>query len=173
MSPFAANVYYVYIFFRVQDTRSMKLTTYTDFGLRTLMYLATLPEGELTSVAQVSRLYDISRNHLVKVVNQLAREGYLHAVRGKHGGIRLARSPKDINVGQVIRVLENNLKGVDCGSPACYLVPACRLRDALKLAMDAFLQVLEGYTLADLTGNREELMVIFSQLEVQTGNSPA
>ncbi|GHA08376.1 Rrf2 family transcriptional regulator [Oceanisphaera arctica] len=147
----------------------MKLTTYTDFGLRTLMYLATLPEGQLTSVAQVSSLYDISRNHLVKVVNQLAREGYIHAIRGKNGGIRLAKSSGDINVGQVIRALENNLNGIDCGSPACYLVPVCRLRDALKLAMEAFLQVLEGYTLADLTGNREELMVIFNQLEVQAG----
>jgi Rrf2 family transcriptional regulator, nitric oxide-sensitive transcriptional repressor len=157
----------------VQDIRSMKLTTYTDFGLRTLMYLATLPERELTSVAQVSRLYDISRNHLVKVVNQLAREGYIHAVRGKNGGIRLAQTPGDINIGQVIRALENNLNGIDCGSPACHLVPACRLKDALKLAMEAFLQVMEGYTLADMVGNREELMIIFSQLELQADQSPS
>ncbi|WP_417615941.1 Rrf2 family transcriptional regulator [Oceanisphaera sp.] len=143
----------------------MKLTTYTDFGLRTLMYLATLPEGELTSVAHVSEVYQISRNHLVKVVNQLAREGYIRAVRGKNGGICLARPQADINVGQVIRSLENNLNGIDCGSPACYLVRVCRLKDALKLAMEAFLQVMDGYTLADLTDNRDELMVIFSELE--------
>lgn len=143
----------------------MKLTTYTDFGLRAMMYLATLPKGELTSVAHVSNLYDVSRNHMVKVVNQLAREGYIHAVRGKNGGIRLARPPEEINVGQVIRALEHNLRGIDCGSPACHLVPVCRLRDALGLAMEAFLRVMESYTLADLVGNRDELMVIFERLE--------
>ena len=143
----------------------MKLTTYTDFGLRTLMYLATLPEGKLSSVAHVAKLYDVSRNHLVKVVNQLAREGYIHAIRGKNGGIRLAHPSGDINVGQVIRSLENNLNGIDCGSPACYLVKVCRLKDALKEAMEAFLGVMESYTLADLISNRDELMVIFSELE--------
>ncbi|MCT7654964.1 Rrf2 family transcriptional regulator [Oceanimonas sp. NS1] len=143
----------------------MKLTTYTDFGLRALMYLATLPRGELTSVARVSALYDVSRNHMVKVINQLAREGYVEALRGKNGGIRLARAPRDINAGKVIRLLEHNLRGIDCGSPACPLVPACRLRDALAEAMEAFLQVMEGYTLADLVDNRKELMVIFSTLE--------
>ncbi|WMC10055.1 Rrf2 family transcriptional regulator [Oceanimonas pelagia] len=146
----------------------MKLTTYTDFGLRALMYLATLPRGELTSVARVSALYDVSRNHMVKVINQLAREGYIHALRGKNGGIRLAKEPKDINVGRVIRLLEHNLRGIDCGSPACQLVPACRLRNALGQAMEAFLQVMEGYTLADLVGNRDELMTIFSHLEAES-----
>lgn len=143
----------------------MKLTTYTDFGLRAMMYLATLPAGELTSVAHVSALYGVSRNHMVKVVNQLARLGYIHAVRGKNGGIRLAKPAEQINVGQVIRALEHNLNGIDCGSPACHLVTVCRLKDALKLAMDAFLRVMESYTLADLVDNREELMVIFEQLE--------
>lgn len=143
----------------------MKLTTYTDFGLRTLMYLATLPEGELTSVAHVSNVYEISRNHLVKIVNQLAREGYIRAIRGKNGGICLAHKPADINIGAVIRTLESNIQGIDCGSPACYLVKICRLKDALKKAMDAFLAVMDGYTLADLIGNRDELMVIFSELE--------
>lgn len=143
----------------------MKLTTYTDFGLRTLMYLATLPEGKLSSVAHVSTLYGVSRNHLVKVVNQLAREGYVLAVRGKNGGIALGQAPSDINVGQVIRSLESNIKGVDCGSPACYLIRICRLKDALTEAMDAFLAVMDSYTLADLIGNREELMAIFNELE--------
>ncbi|WP_116475081.1 nitric oxide-sensing transcriptional repressor NsrR [Zobellella maritima] len=143
----------------------MKLTTYTDFGLRAMMYLATLPAAELTSVAHVSTLYGVSRNHMVKVVNQLARQGYIHAVRGKNGGIRLAKPAEQINVGQVIRSLEHNLNGIDCGSPACHLVRVCRLKDALKLAMDAFLRVMDSYTLADLVENREELMVIFEQLE--------
>lgn len=146
----------------------MKLTTYTDFGLRALMYLATLPEGELTSVAKVSALYDVSRNHMVKVINQLAREGYIYALRGKNGGIRLAREPGHINIGRVIRLLENNLSGIDCGRPACHLVPACRLRSALAEAMEAFLQVMEKYTLADLISNRDELLPIFSHLESES-----
>lgn len=143
----------------------MKLTTYTDFGLRTLMYLATLPEGELSSVAHVAKLYDVSRNHLVKVVNQLAREGYIKAIRGKNGGIRLGQAPENINVGDVIRSLENNINGIDCGSPACYIVRICRLKDALKEAMEAFLAVMGSYTLADLISNRDELMAVFSTLE--------
>lgn len=146
----------------------MKLTTYTDFGLRALMYLATLPDGELTSVAKVSALYDVSRNHMVKVINQLAREGYIYALRGKNGGIRLAREARDINVGRVIRLLESNLNGIDCGRPTCHLVPACRLKNALAEAMEAFLQVMEKYTLADLVSNRDELLPIFSHLEAES-----
>ncbi|NLJ93517.1 MAG: Rrf2 family transcriptional regulator [Aeromonadales bacterium] len=143
----------------------MKLTTYTDFGLRTLMYLATLPADKLTSVAQVATLYSVSRNHLVKVVNQLAREGYIKAIRGKNGGIKLGRPAQKINVGEVIRSLEGNLDGIDCGSPACYLVRVCRLKSALKEAMDAFISVMEEYTLADLIANEDELMVIFTDRE--------
>ncbi|ORP18088.1 transcriptional regulator, partial [Vibrio cholerae] len=76
---------------------------------------------ELSSVAKVSALYDVSRNHMVKVVNQLVKLGYLQSQRGKNGGIRMARSPDEINIGQVIRALEGNLDGIDCSSPVCHL----------------------------------------------------
>jgi len=142
----------------------MRLTSYTDFGLRALLYLATLPEGELSSVAKVSALYGVSRNHMVKVVNQLVKLGYLQSQRGKNGGIRMACSPATINIGQVIRALEGNLDGIDCGSPACQIVSACLLKRALKEAMDAFLAVMDGYTLQDLLANRDELQRVFGEL---------
>ncbi|PJG59126.1 Rrf2 family transcriptional regulator [Aeromonas cavernicola] len=139
----------------------MKLTSYTDFGLRALIYLATLPEGELSSVAKVSAMYDVSRNHMVKVVNQLVKLGYLQSQRGKHGGIRLACAPATINIGQVIRGLEGNLDGIDCHAPTCHIVSVCLLKGALKQAMAAFLTVMDGYTLQDLLANRSELQQVF------------
>lgn len=142
----------------------MRLSTYTDFGLRTLMYLATLPEGQLSSAAEVSSVYNISLNHLVKVAGQLKKLGYLEATRGKNGGICLALSAQDINVGLVIRQLENHLDGVDCSSTNCKLVPVCRLRKALALAMEDFLKVMDGYSLADLIANKEQLVPLFSDV---------
>ncbi|MBO0503240.1 Rrf2 family transcriptional regulator [Aeromonas veronii] len=142
----------------------MRLTSYTDFGLRALLYLATLPEGELSSVAKVSALYGVSRNHMVKVVNQLVKLGYLQSQRGKNGGIRMACDPATINIGQVIRALEGNLDGIDCGSPACHIVSVCLLKSALKEAMDAFLAVMDSYTLHDLLANRDELQRVFGEL---------
>ena len=142
----------------------MRLTSYTDFGLRALLYLATLPEGELSSVAKVSALYGVSRNHMVKVVNQLVKLGYLQSQRGKNGGIRMACDPATINIGQVIRALEGNLDGIDCGSPVCHIVSACLLKSALREAMDAFLAVMDSYTLQDLLANRDELQRVFGEL---------
>jgi len=136
----------------------MRLTSYTDFGLRALLYLATLPEGELSSVAKVSALYDVSRNHMVKVVNQLVKLGYLQSQRGKNGGIRMACAPETVNIGQVIRALEGNLDGIDCGSPACHIVSVCLLK------MNAFLAVMDSYTLQDLLANRDELQKVFGEL---------
>ena len=142
----------------------MRLTSYTDFGLRALLYLATLPEGELSSVAKVSALYGVSRNHMVKVVNQLVKLGYLQSQRGKNGGIRMACDPATINIGQVIRALEGNLDGIDCGSPVCHIVSVCLLKSALREAMDAFLAVMDSYTLQDLLANRDELQRVFGEL---------
>lgn len=141
----------------------MRLTSYTDFGLRALLYLATLPQGELSSVAKVSALYGVSRNHMVKVVNQLVKLSYLQSQRGKNGGIRINCEPADINIGQVIRALEGNLDGIDCSSPACHIASACLLKKALKKAMEAFLAVMDNYTLQDLLANRDELQQIFEQ----------
>ena len=143
----------------------MKLTTYTDYGLRALMFMACLPPGARSSVVEISNYYDISRNHMVKVVVQLVNLGYLSSVRGKNGGITLARLPRDIRIGQVIRDLESNLNGVDCGSPGCKLVPVCRLTNALKVGMEAFLAAMDEFTLSDLVNNADQIIAIL-QIDV-------
>ncbi|GAA5218104.1 nitric oxide-sensing transcriptional repressor NsrR [Corallincola platygyrae] len=136
----------------------MRLTTYTDFGLRTLIYLALLPRDQKTSIAEVSAHYQVSRNHMVKVIHQLAKLGYVSSTRGKGGGIRLGMPADEICVGDVVRALENALDGIDCNSPACCLTPSCRLKGVLKKAVNAFLAVLDEYTLAELIVNRDDLI---------------
>ena len=142
----------------------MRLTSYTDFGLRALLYLAILSQWFLSSVAKVSALYDVSRNHMVKVVNQLVKLGYLHSQRGKNSRIQMACAPETVNIGQVIRALEGNLDGIDCNSPVCHIVSVCLLKSALKEAMNAFLAVMDSYTLQDLLANRDELQKVFGEL---------
>ncbi|MEJ2347525.1 MAG: Rrf2 family transcriptional regulator [Gammaproteobacteria bacterium] len=131
----------------------MQLTRYTDYSLRVLMYLAVHPE-RLATITEISDAYDISRNHLVKVVHELGTLGFIKTQRGKQGGIRLARAPKEINIGEVVRRVEKNLDIVNCNEPACPILPACDLRDVLFEARDAFLSVLDSYTLDDLTAQQ-------------------
>ncbi|MGH6729931.1 MAG: Rrf2 family transcriptional regulator [Sphingomicrobium sp.] len=133
----------------------MKLTRYTDYALRVLMHLAVQP-GQLTSISTIARAYGISQNHLVKVVQDLRVTGYIDAVRGRAGGIRLARLPKEINVGEVVRHTEGGFDLVDCAH--CLIAPACALTAVLHRALGAFMDVLDGYTLADLTSSRSEAL---------------
>lgn len=125
----------------------MRLTRYTDFAMRTLLYLAARPD-RLCSIAEVARAYRISENHLMKVVNDLARAGYVASVRGRGGGVRLARPAEEINIGRVVRHTEGDIQLVDCGD--CVISPACALTGALGRALGAFFAVLDGYSLADL-----------------------
>jgi Rrf2 family nitric oxide-sensitive transcriptional repressor len=137
----------------------MRLTVYTDYSLRVLMYVALHPERRPT-IAEVSSSYAISRNHIMKVVYQLGVAGYIETVRGQSGGMRLARPARDIVLGEVVRRTEPDFALVSCFDPintACVITPACRLRGALHQAQSAFLAVLDGYTLADLIENREVL----------------
>ena len=130
----------------------MRLTRYTDYAMRVLLYLGARP-GRLCSIAEIARSYSISQNHLMKVVNDLVNAGYLHSVRGRNGGIALSRPPQDINVGQVVRHTEDGFDLVDCGS--CVIAPACGLTAALYKALAAFLAVLDDYSLADLLDKRD------------------
>lgn len=134
----------------------MKLTQYTDYGLRTLIALSLNP-GEQQTVTTISRAYGISRSHLVKVVARLAERGYVETTRGKGGGVRLARPPSDIRVGDVVRDMEAELGIVEClerGGGNCVIAPGCRLKSVLAEAMQAFLATLERYTVEDLVRNR-------------------
>lgn len=134
----------------------MQLTSFTDYGLRALIYLASLPEGKMTSITEVTEIYGVSRNHMVKIINQLSREGYVDAVRGKNGGIRLGRAAKDIRIGDVVRDLEP-LSLVNCNSEFCHITSACRLKRALSKAVQSFLKELDNYTLADLVEENQPL----------------
>lgn len=132
----------------------MKLTNYTDYALRVLMYLS-VNKGELATVSGIAASHDISRNHMVKIVHHLGQLGYVKTIRGKNGGLRLGRRPEDINVGRVVRETESNMELVECFgvSSLCVHSPGCELKKALREALKAFLAVLDGYTLADLVSS--------------------
>lgn len=132
----------------------MRLTLHTDYALRTLMYLG-LRQGQRVSIHQVAAAHRISEHHLVKVVHNLGRGGFVQTSRGKGGGLELARPPEQINIGAVVRFTEEDMALVACfqpepGSPGCALIDACRLQSLLGEALRAFLAVLDGKTLADL-----------------------
>jgi Rrf2 family nitric oxide-sensitive transcriptional repressor len=136
----------------------MRLTTFTDYTLRTLIYLALNP-GRLATIADIAASYGISENHLVKVVHQLGIANYVETVRGRNGGLRLARAPETINVGEVVRYMETDMHVVPCfaASTGCVIQPACALKGALGEALGAFLSVLDRYTLAELVAPRRAL----------------
>jgi len=129
----------------------MRLTLHTDFALRVLIQVA-LNGGKLTTIQDIAESFDISRQHLMKVVNDLSQKGYLDTVRGRNGGIRLDREPREINIGQVVRDTEDKLDVIGCLETKgyCQIERVCVLRGALHEATNAFLGVLDGYTLADL-----------------------
>ncbi|MFD2502749.1 Rrf2 family transcriptional regulator [Rhizorhabdus histidinilytica] len=138
----------------------MKLTLFTDYSMRVLLYLGARPD-RLCSIGEVAQAYGISQNHLMKVVNQLARSGDVESVRGRSGGIRLGRPPEEINIGALIRQTEDGFDLVDCGG--CVVAPACGLTGVLKEALGAFLAVLDRYTLADLLTKRRDLASLFER----------
>jgi len=138
----------------------MKLTTFTDFSLRVLMYLAADADRRAT-IAEIARAFDVSENHLVKVVHFLGKQGWLTNVRGKGGGMELALAPERIRIGQVVRQTEGEALVAECFAPdggACVIGNCCRLRGVLAEATTAFYGVLDQYTLADMTTNRNELV---------------
>jgi Rrf2 family nitric oxide-sensitive transcriptional repressor len=128
----------------------MQLTRYTDYGLRTLIYLALLPQGRRASIDEISSTYDISRNNVNKIVHQLGKAGIIETKRGKGGGFYLKRAPQELNVGDLVVLLENTLQVVECHTPLCRILPACKLKGILGQATQAFLDTLKAYTLADL-----------------------
>ncbi len=132
----------------------MRLTLYTDYALRLLIHLAAHDE-KLCSIAEISRAYGVSQNHMMKVAHDLGRAGYIKAERGRLGGLRLARTADEINVGEVVRHTEEGFDLVDCAN--CAIASACGLTGVLAQALRAFMDVLDGYTLADLAGRRSKL----------------
>ncbi len=136
----------------------MKLTRYTDYALRVLLYLGTRPE-RVCSISEMSRAYGISQNHLMKVVHDLGKAGFVASARGRLGGIRLARPPGEIGIGSVVRHTEDGFDLADCGS--CIIAPACGLTGVLREALAAFMTVLDSYTLADLLEKKVDMLSLF------------
>ncbi len=167
----------------------MKLTNYSDYALRSLIYLAVKPDPyTLANISDIADSYHISKSHLTKIIHQLGRLGYIDSVRGKNGGIRLARAPKDINLGVLIKQIEPDFELVECfvavvpdsdmkpqGQPlklidedavntnlGCVISPVCQLKGVFFEALTAFITVLERYTLADIITNKVELEQLLS-----------
>lgn len=137
----------------------MKLTQYSDLGLRLLMYLA-LREGESVTIQEASDRFVISKNHLVKISHQLTKQGLIVRTRGRNGGVRLARSPERINIEEALRATEENFDLVECFKAAqnhCVISDVCKLSGVLDAALAAFFKVLSETTLADLVTNGEGL----------------
>lgn len=169
----------------------MKLTNYSDYALRSLIFLAVTPkQGELCNINDIAQAYDISKSHLTKIVHQLGKLGYIESVRGKGGGIRLAKDPSDINIGRLIRHTENSFEILECLSDiskhrnlhhdnnqdekinlidisddykSCVISPACHLKSIFYKAMLAFVEVLDGYTLADVLTNEAQILALFDE----------
>src|SRR5690554_327241 len=134
----------------------MHITRYTDYSLRVLIYLAEQGDG-LTTIQEIADCYEISKNHLMKVVHQLNKKGYIETVRGKKGGMRLHMAPQDINIGILVRETEQDLSIVEClsSNTACKITPVCGLKQMFGKALKAFLEVLDKYTLADVVRDQQ------------------
>ncbi len=143
----------------------MNITRFTDYSLRVLIYLS-IHKKELVTIKEVADVYGISKNHLMKVVQELSTKGYLQSIRGKNGGIKLGREPAAINVGELIRMIEQDSTLVECFGEdnKCVITTACQLKHLLAEAMDSFFKSLERYTLADLVKepNKKQLNKIFA-----------
>ncbi len=130
----------------------MHLTNYTDYSLRVLLYLVLHP-NQRVSIQEISDFYNISKDHLVKIVHHMSQLGYIKTTRGQGGGIQLSANPQELCIGEVVRNMEPHFHIVECFNHEknqCQVTPICHLKEIFHEAMDSFLQVLDQYTLSDL-----------------------
>ncbi len=148
----------------------MRLTNFTDYALRVLLYTAAHNEQQ-TTIATIQKTFDISKGHLMKIVHLLSTEGYLHAVRGRAGGIRLGMAPEEINLGKLIRLTEPNFQLVECFGQdnRCIISPYCKIPGPLNKALDAFLDTLDCYTLKDMMLSHKNFNASSGQVFQQRG----
>jgi Rrf2 family transcriptional regulator, nitric oxide-sensitive transcriptional repressor len=151
----------------------VQLTLHAEYALRVLLYLGSQPQ-RVVSTTEISSAYGISKNHLVRVMQTLSEEGYLHLVPGRSGGARLAKEPQSIRLGDVVRHAEHTLRLAECfdrKTNNCVITPVCSLRPVLKEALSAFLSTLNAYTLADLLagGAQEKIAETFVSIANQRG----
>ena len=141
----------------------MRLTTHTDYALRSLMYLAAHDDSQ--TIDDIASDYDISKNHLMKVAQRLAGCGFITSQRGRGGGLKLARDASEINIGEVVRAMEEVNQFVECSPGSknqCVVTPVCGLSHILADAVGAFLAHLDKFTLADVMGKRQLFAEIFA-----------
>lgn len=141
----------------------MRLTVMSDYSLRVLMYLGAKPEHRAT-IQEIASAYGISENHLMKVVHGLGRQGFVETVRGRGGGLRLARPAEKIKIGDVVKAVEDDFALVECfrDENGCRISDVCRLRGVLRLALEAYFRVLDDWTLADLVSTPTNLFALLS-----------
>jgi len=154
----------------------MRLTVFTDYSLRVLIFLAAEP-GRRATIAEVAEAFGVKENHLTKVVHFLGKAGLLANVRGKGGGLGLARPPEQIIVGQVVRETEGAAVPAECFGEDrghCRITKLCRLSGVLREAVEAFYAVLDRYTLADITRNRQQLakVLFFDRVPERAASAP-
>jgi Rrf2 family nitric oxide-sensitive transcriptional repressor len=135
----------------------MRLTTYTDYSLRVLIYLA-VNTAERPTIREIAERYGISRNHLMKVVQELSKRGYIAALRGKNGGLQLNQAPAEIKIGRLVRAMENEMALAECfgSNNRCILTPACALQSMLTEALNSFIATLDCYTLEDVISGQQK-----------------
>ena len=154
----------------LQTGHDMRLTTFSDYALRVLMYAATSGD-RLITIEETAKTYNISRAHLMKVVNILARTGYIKGVRGRSGGFTLAKRPEDINLGEVVRATEPDFALVECFATGsqCIITQRCKLPEVLNEALNAFIGTLDRYTLADIMLTRRDFLLPPGQIKGTRG----
>jgi len=149
----------------------MRLTLYTDYSLRVLLYLA-YKKDEMATISELADFYKISRNHLVKVVHNLGIQGYIITTRGKNGGLRLARPANEIVIGDVVRKMEPDFELLECFNEAtdhCVITRTCSLKSVLFSARDNFLSLLDQYTVADAVKSPAKASPDFKSIPVVHG----
>ena len=135
----------------------MQLTRQTDYAIRVMMFLGIQQDDRLVTISDIAYHFDISRNHLMKIVHKLGQMDYIQTVRGKYGGLRLERDPKTVRLGDLVRDFETTLDVVDCKKLTCPVKGSCELKPIMQKAQEAFLAVIDEYTLKDLLNNPADL----------------
>ncbi|WP_404416827.1 RrF2 family transcriptional regulator [Marinospirillum sp.] len=138
----------------------MQLTRQTDYAIRVMMFLGIQQDDRLVTISDIAQHFDISRNHLMKIVHKLGQMEYIQTVRGKYGGLRLERNTGSVNLGVLVRDFETTLEVVDCQKLTCPIAGACDLKPVMQKAQDAFLAVLKEYTLQDLLSNPADMRTL-------------
>ncbi|UQB42231.1 Rrf2 family transcriptional regulator [Thiomicrospira microaerophila] len=139
----------------------MQLTKQTDYAFRVLIFIASRPDDQRSTINEIAERFAISRSHLMKVVNKLVQHGFLASTRGVKGGLNLACPAEAMNVAEIVRLMESRLEPFECNHPPCVLHGGCALRSVFDQARDAFLQTLADYSLADIVNQQSRQRLFF------------